>query len=64
MEVESNNYKSLYEVIKSKETDVWRIFIEMIIELNILMCKNIKIILDPNFILIDEKQNVKLNLID
>ena len=47
-----------------KEEDAWTIFIRLVIELNSLINKNIKYDLNPNLIFIDDKNFVKINLID
>ena len=61
---DSSNIQRLNEFISKKEEDAWTIFIRLVIELNSLINKNIKYDLNPNLIFIDDKNFVKINLID
>jgi len=61
---DSSNIQRLNEFISKKEEDAWTIFIRLVIELNSLINKNIEYDLNPHLIFIDDKNFVKINLID
>ena len=61
---DSSNIQRINEFILKKEEDAWTIFIRLVIELNSLINKNIEYDLNPHLIFIDDKNFVKINLID
>ena len=61
---DSSNIQRINEFISKKEEDAWTIFIRLVIELNSLINKNIEYDLNPHLIFIDDKNFVKINLID
>jgi len=61
---DSSNIQRINEFILKKEEDAWTIFIRLVIELNSLINKNIEYDLNPHSIFIDDKNFVKINLID
>ena len=61
---DSSNIQRISEFMIKKEEDAWTIFIRLVIELNSLINKNIEYDLNPHLIFIDDKNFVKINLID
>ena len=63
---ESENYKVFNEIgnIIYEEIEIWKIFISLVIELNSLKSKYIDMNIKSKNIFIDDKNNVKINLID
>ena len=60
----SSNIQRINEFEIKKEKDALIIFIRLVIELNSLLNKNIEYDLNPHLIFIDDKNYVKINLID
>ena len=60
----SSNIQRINEFVIKKEKDALIIFIRLVIELNSLLNKNIEYDLNPHLIFIDDKNYVKINLID
>ena len=65
MEAKNCKYlKEIDEITVDEEKVAWKIFIRFVMELKALMKKNIQFNINPNLIYIDNKNDVKINLID